>query len=499
MNTLDRISRLFVFLLLWGWAIGPALAQEQRLADLDAYIEAAMAEWEVPGLAVAVIKDDEVVYLRGFGTRAVGSHEPVDEQTLFPIASTTKAMTVAALGMLVDEGLIGWDDPVTKHLPGFQLASPYLTRHLTIRDLLTHRTGMASHNNLWIASPFDRTEILRRMRHLPAAGEFRGGYSYNNLMYMVAGEVVAAVSGMPWDDFMDKRLFIPLGMTMSTTRDEVVSGRENVSTPHVRIDGTVTAIDRRNYDALGPAGSAYSNASEMARWIRMQLGYGRLNGRAILDSATVAEMHEPQIVMNMDNTSRRLFSDRKLSAYALGWRIQDYRGRKVVQHTGLVNYTRTQVGMIPEEGIGYVAFANLTTAPLPTALMYRVFDALLGTPSTDWSAEYLAISRESAEAAAQRPEPTRTPGTTPSLPLPGYAGTYADSLYGRVVVEMEGGGLVLRYSPDYVADLEHWHYDTFRANWRRAGFGSTNVTFSLDARGRVRDLELQGFTTFRTE
>lgn len=493
----SRLHAVLAAILFIGSVALPAAAQDFALEGLGAYIEAAMGEWEVPGLAIAVIKDDEVIFQRGFGTRTLGENQPVDTQTLFPIASTTKAMTAAALGMLVDEGRLSWDDPVVKHLPEFQLEDPYVTRHLTIRDLLTHRTGMTAHNNLWIASPFDRDEILRRMRHLPTARGFRTGYAYNNLMFMVAGEVVAAASGMTWDDFMDKRLFIPLRMTHSTTREEIISERRNVATPHVRIDGVVTPVGRRNYDALGPAGSAYSNASEMANWIRMHLAEGEFGGQMILETSTLAEMHEPQVVMGIDDNSRRLFPSRSLSAYGLGWRIQDYHGRKVVQHTGLVNYTRTQVGMIPEEGIGFVAFANLTTAPLPTALMYRVFDALLDIPETDWSVEYLTLSRESAEAAARRPEPARAEGTSPSLALAEYAGTYTDDLYGEMELTYENGGLVLRYSPDYVADLEHWHYDTFRATWRREGFGGTNVTFSLDARGRVRQMEVAGFTAFQ--
>jgi CubicO group peptidase (beta-lactamase class C family) len=494
---LKSLRLAFLFLFVFGWSAVPAVGQHAALEDLDAYIESAMADWEVPGFAIAIIKDGEVIYQQGFGTRTLGVNQPVDVQTLFPIASTTKAMTVAGLGMLVDEGKLSWDDPVIKHLPDFQLEDPYVTRHLTIRDLLTHRTGLARFDNLWIASPFDRAEIMSRLRHLPSVSGFRTGYGYNNLAYMLAGEVAAAASGMEWDDFMDKRLFIPLQMTLSTTRSEVVDSRDNVVTPHIRVNGEVTPVPLRNYDALGPAGSAFSNASEMANWVMMHLNHGTLNGRSVLDSATVAEMHAPQVVMNIDNSTLALFPDRHLNAYGLGWRMHNYHGRKVVQHTGLVNYTRTQVGMIPEEGIGYVAFANLTTAPLPTAVMYRVFDLLLEEPVRDWSGEYLA--RSQAGGGGGSSNNGRVQGTSPSLALDAYAGTYSHNLFGDVEVAYENGGLVLRYSPDYVADLGHFHFDTFRANWRRVGFGSANATFHLDAQGRVRDLELQGFTTFRRQ
>jgi len=476
-----------------------AAAQPAELAGLDAYIEQAMRDWEVPGLAIAVVQGDRIAFARGYGERRVGSGEPVDENTLFAIASTTKAMTVAMLGMLVDEGALSWDDRVTDHLPGFEVADPYVTRHLTIRDLLTHRTGVARHDNIWIASPFDRAEVLRRARHLPQVGGFRAAYGYNNIMYMVAGEVVAETAGSPWDDVLEARLFAPLGMTRSTSRAAVVESRDNVATAHVPDDGRIIPMVRRDYDALGPAGSVWSSAHDMGQWLRLQLAGGVHDGRRLLEQATLEAMHEPQVIMRTDTTAQRLFPTQNFFAYGLGWRMNDYHGHKVVQHTGAVNYTRTQVGMIPSEDIGVVVMTNLSTSALQTALMYRVFDAFLGVPETDWSGEYLALAERSAAASDRRAEElaaARVAGTSPSLPLDGYTGTYADSLFGEVRVALEAGGLVLHYSPDYVADLEHWHHDTFRAAWRSAGFGRTFVTFSLDARGRARALELQGFTTF---
>ncbi len=466
-----------------------------ELDGLDSYIESAMADWEVPGLAIAVVKDDEVMYARGFGVTEKGGADPVDEHTLFAIASTTKAFTAAALGMLVDEGRIDWDDPVRRHMPDFELADPYVTRTATVRDLLTHRIGVAGQNNLWIASPFDRSEIIRRARHLSQVNGFRSRYAYNNIMYIVAGELVEAVTDTSWDDFLDERIFQPLGMERTTTRSDVVDTRENVTTSHTRVDGEVTPLYRRNYDALGGAGSMFSSAHDMAQWIRLHLARGQIDGKRLIDSSTVEEMHEPQIVSGIGSSDRRLFPDRSFAAYGLGWRIHDYSGRKVVQHTGTVNYTRTQIGMIPSEGIGVVAISNLTTASLQTALMYRVFDALLQLPETDWSGEYLALSEESAERA-NGSGPVRVEGTEPSLDLERYAGTYTDPLYGDIVVDLEDGALVLRYSEEYVADLEHWHYDTFRATWRPTGFGTTFTTFSLNHRGEIGAMNLRGFTSF---
>ncbi len=511
MHAIDRLR--FIPLLALGLLLaGPVSAQvatlpgapvaPERLAGLDSYIEEAVRDWEIPGLAIAVIQDDQVVYARGFGERRLGSGVPVDERTLFAIASTTKAMTVAGLGMLVSEDVLDWDDPVSEYLPGFQLEDPFVTRHITVRDLLTHRTGVSRSDNLWIAAPFDRPEILRRARYLPQSDEFRDGYGYNNIMYMVAGEVLAAAAGVPWATFIETRLFEPLGMERSSPRSAVVAGRDNVAASHVQSEGRVIAIDHRDYDALGPAGSVFSSAWEMAQWLRLQLNYGEYEGRRLLDSAAIAEMHEPQTVMSSDSVDRRMFPSTHFRAYGLGWRMQDYHGHKIVQHTGAVNFMRTQVAMVPGEGIGVVVLANLSSSQLQTALMYRVFDALLGIPETDWSSEYLALSKRSSERSRERTaerDAARVLGTRPSLSLQEYAGTYTDRLFGEVDVALEDGGLVLRYSPDYVADLGHWHFDTFRATWRRAGYGYDDVTFALGADGEVRSLTLPGFATFRRE
>jgi CubicO group peptidase (beta-lactamase class C family) len=495
-----RVRAITTALLLTPALFAPLRAQPADLAGLDSYIRHAMVEWDIPGLAIAVVRDDSVIFARGYGERRVGSGEPVDEHTLFAVASTTKAMTVGALGMLVDEGAIRWDDPVTRHLPDFQVADPYVTRHVTIRDLLTHRTGVARHDNVWIASPFDRPEIVRRARYLPQAEGFRTGYAYNNLMYMVAGEVVAAAAGTTWENFVEDRIFAPLAMTRSTARTAVADADPNVATAHVRSNGRLLAMDRRNYDALGPAGSVFSSAADMAQWLRLHLAGGVHDGLRLLEASTLAEMREPQVVLSVDPASRRRFPSRTFYAYGLGWRLHDYHGRKVVQHTGTVNYTRTQVGMMPSEGIGVVVMANLSTSGLQIALMYRVFDALLGIPETDWSADYLETARR-ADAAAERraaeADAARVRGTRPSLPLEHYAGTYSDPLYGDVTIDYEDERLVLRYSPDYVADLEHWHHDTFRALWRNAGFGHALITFSVDSAGTARRLDLSGFNTFR--
>ena len=496
-------------------------AQPAPLSGLDEYVEAALLDWGIPGLALAVIQGDSVLYAQGYGATRLGGDEAVDEHTLFAIASTTKAMTVAALAMLVDEGRLGWDDPVSEHLPGFELADPYVSRELTIRDLLTHRVGVARSDNLWIASPFDRAEILLRARHLPQVESFRKDYGYNNILYIAAGEVVEAVTGVSWDHYLEGWIFGPLGMARSTTRAGVVETRENVAHSHTWVDGEVQAIPRRDYDAIGGAGAAWSSASELARWVRLHLGEGSFEGDTLLSPDRMAEMYTPHTPIAIDSVGARLHPSNHFQAYALGWRVQDLHGRRLVHHSGSINYTRTQITLVPDEGIGVVAMANLSSSNLQLALIHWILDALQDRESHDWSSEYLELfhrSREEGERSDAELAESRLDGVGPSRSPGSYTGVFQDDLFGRVSIEMEEGGeewgasesaggdrsqtdharsgLVLHYSDEYVADLVHWHQDIFRAEWRRPGAGRTFAHFTLDARGRVNEVRVDGFATF---
>jgi CubicO group peptidase (beta-lactamase class C family) len=504
------VVALVLFLLLSGaGTLAGQATPGERLQGLDAWIEAAMAAWEVPGLAVGVVVGDSVVLARGYGVTRLGDAEAVDEHTIFAIASTTKAFTSASLALLVDEGRLGWEDPVSRHLPWFRVADPMVSGELTVRDLLTHRVGTARLDNLWIASPFDRQEILRRARHLPQVEGFRRDYGYNNLLYIAAGEVAGAAAGMSWDELVESRIFGPLGMTRSTTRAARVEALGNAAHSHTRIDGEVTAIPRRDYDAIGGAGAAWSSAHDMTRWLRLHLGRGTFEGERILEEARFDEMYAPDTVIPVDSVARRLHPTQHFSAYALGWRVQDLHGERVIHHSGSINYTRTQVTLLPagEAGpaVGIVAMANLSSSNLQLALTHHIMDLLRGREPAPWSDLYLEVQSRSEAAsdrsAAQLAE-ARLQGVGPSLPLEGYVGRYQDPLFGEVGIVLEpvepGGtpGLVLRYSPEYVADLEPWHQDLFRVQWRRPGAGSTFVRFALDPRGRITGAALDGFATF---
>jgi CubicO group peptidase (beta-lactamase class C family) len=474
-------------------------AQRAPLNNLSAYIEKAVADWKIPGLAIAVVKNDSVVYAQGFGVREVGKPDRVDTQTLFAIGSSSKAFTAAAVGMLVDEKKLTLNDPATRHLPSLELFDPYATRELTVRDLLSHRSGLARGDQLWYATSYDRDEILRRVRFLEPSWSFRSQFGYQNIMYLAAGQLIPALTRKSWDDFIDERIFTPLGMTRSNTSVRALPNVGNVAQPHAEIEDKVRAIRYRNIDNIGPAGSINSNALEMAQWVRLQLNGGVFQGDTLLSTRVVREMHTPHTIIPTEGSFGNMAPTANFLTYGLGWILHDYRGRKVVQHGGNIDGMHALVGMLPEEKLGLVVLTNLSGNALTYALMYRVFDAYLGGAPTDWSARYRQRSDSTRAVAAKQREDlmkSRVAGTKPSLALAAYAGTYRNEMYGDAEVKLEQGELWITRGEAFVGRLEHWHYDTFRADWRDDAMGETFVTFSLDPRARVATLEIQGLPRF---
>lgn len=478
---------------------GMAAAQSGPLRGLDDYIENARQDWEIPGLAIAVVKDGEVVYADGFGVRSLRTGEAVDENTIFAIGSASKSFTGAAVGDLVDRGLVDWDDPVTEHLPGFQVYDPYVTRELTVRDLLSHRSGLLRGDRLWFATELSREEVLERVRFQEPTSSFRSQFGYNNNMFLAAGQVVLAVTGQTWDEYVDAELFTPLGMERSTTSVVPLAGMRNVAQPHEEIDEEVRPIEWRNIDNIAPAGSINSSALEMTSWLRMLLAEGAFGGEQVLSEEVLQEVQEPHTLVRREGGWKLMAPESHFMAYGLGWFMNDYRGRKLLQHGGNIDGMHALVGLMPEEELGLVVLTNLNPNALTYGLMYRVFDAYLGGEQKDWSefmkSGYAELTAE-FEAEQQEMEEARVSGTQPSLALEEYTGTYTDPMYGELVIRLEGNGLLLRRGPNFTGDLEHWHYDTFRVDWRDDSMGETFVTFAIDVRGEVSELDLRGVAEY---
>lgn len=486
------LLRFLVLLLVVGQPAAAA-AQEVDLAALDRYVANAGRAWAVPGFAVAIVKDDSVVFAAGYGVRELGTPAPVDEHTLFAIASNTKAFTAAALARLVDEGRIAWDDRVTDHLPYFRLYSPYVTSEMRIRDLLSHRSGLGTYSGdlLWYGTSYTREEVLRRARHLEPAGAFRADYGYSNLMFLAAGEIVPAVTGRSWDEYVETEFFEPLGMTRSVTSVDSLANRANVATPHGEKDGRLRVFPWYGWDNVGPAASIVSSVSEMTGWMRLQLHRGTWDGRTYFSEDAARTMWTPHMSFTVSEPAEARYPSTHFRGYGLGWGLMDYLGHKVVSHGGAYDGMYSRVALVPEENLGIVVLTNSMTS-LPTALTYRVLDAYLGGEAHDWSAIFLADAERDRQRWAARWDTwdrARVPNTKPSLPLDRYAGTYGGSLYGDAVVERDGGRLVVRLlpNPDLTGDLIHWHHDTFQLTWRHEfpWFGRGWVQFVMDRTGEV--------------
>ena len=477
----------------------PIAAQKAPLQGFDAYITKTMQDWKVPALAIAVIKNDSIVLMKGYGTRTMGTTEPVDEHTLFAIGSSSKAFTATLVSMLVDEGKMRWDDPVASYLPGFQLYDPYVSREITVRDALTHRSGLARGDLMWYATDYNRDEILRRVRFLKPTWSARARFGYQNIMYLAAGEASARVAGKTWDDLVRERIFQPLGMNETNTSTRALAGKPNVATPHTEVDDTLRIVPWHNIDNIAPAGSINSSVSDMIKWVRFQLAQGKADGKSLVSPSALGETHTAQMVIPVGADARQLNPYTHLNAYGMGWFLQDYRGRGLDQHGGNIDGMSALVGTMPEEKIGFVILTNANGSPVPAIAMYRVLDALLGAPARDWNGEYrksFEKARAQAREATNKRLAMRATGTKPSLALDKYAGVYADSMYGDARVKFENGKLSMTYGTSFDGELEHWHYDTFRANWKSRTLGRTFVTFALDADGKVKTVDFEGIGSF---
>lgn len=518
------------------WALGHAglafaQAPDARLADLDAYVEQVRIDWQFPGVAVAVVEGDKVLYVKGFGVRQKGRAEKVDADTLFEIGSTSKAFTTAALGLLVDEGKLRWDDPVNDHVPAFRLRDPWLTSHVTVRDLVSHRTGIADPS--WFAlGIMNPDEAMALLRTAPEATQFRDSFLYSNLMFGVAQKVVEARSGKSWQDFVKNRLFGPLGMARSKTgvldlwdsenatptfmgsapsgkADLALAKDGNVAMPHgIGANGAMVPMAWQTYDNAAGAGAVISSANDMAKWLMPHLNEGRANGATILRPETVTELHAQQ---NLRGRSQFPFEG-KHEGYALGWQTARYRDMDYVAHGGGVIGFPAYVATLPDRKIGVVVLGNGFQSvrdgyTLHKAIAFHVFDRLLKTPGRDWRAEALARSRATKAAIAKQDQDLLAArGAAPAAqPLDLYAGSYEDKAGGSGVVRVrvEGAGLRLAFEGKgaFSAGLEPWKPGLFRLRAEPSVgdvAGPQFVPFVIGPDGKVASMTLLGAILKRT-
>jgi CubicO group peptidase (beta-lactamase class C family) len=502
--------RLFLPLLL---ALSPA-AFAADPPDLAGVAEATRKQFDVPGIAVAIVKDGKPVLAQGFGLREQGQPAPVTADTRFAIASLTKAYTSAALSILADEGKLSLDDRVIDHLPWFQMSDPYVTREMSLRDLLTHRSGLALGAGdllFWPTTTHDTREIVRRLRHVPLETSFRADYAYDNVLYAVAQLVIEDASGQSYGDFLRDRIFQPLGMADTVVNADHVPEGADVATGHAKFDFTdLRPVPPMTWSNNQAAGGIYSSVNDLAKWMRVQLDGG------VIETAA-------------DGSERRLFSPERhramweivtpirvpaepsvpalapalpqFAGYGEGWSISEYRGHKLVSHTGGWPGMVSRITLVPSLDLGVVVLTNQEVGAAFNTMTMEALDHYLQAPDTDWVAAYAAAVEKSRGAADEKWEGhqrARNRDSRPSLPLSRYAATYRDPWYGDVVISLEGKRLVMRFAhtAQLVGELEHWQNDTFIVRWTdRALNADAFASFDLTPDGSVRELRMEAVSS----
>jgi CubicO group peptidase (beta-lactamase class C family) len=446
-------------------AAHPAAGQaKEPYSGFDAYVNKAIKDWKVPGLSIAIVRNDSVIYAKGYGVVATRSTTPVNEKTLFEIGSSSKAFTATLIAMLVSDGKMRWDDRVVQYLPDFRMYDPVANEGVTLRDALSHRSGIARGELTWLGSGLTRDEVLHRVRFLKPEAPFRSHYSYQNMMFLAAGQAAGKAGGSSWDDLVKQRIFTPLGMTSTVTTSRGLTN-PNVAAPH-GVDHDTNFI-KPPFDAenIGPAGSILSSAVDMAQWLRFQLNDGMVGGKRLVSSAALRETHTPQILI--PPTGREAADSapvKRFTSYAMGWMVEDYRNQLSWQHGGNTLGMTAAVGMLPDKKVGVVVLSNMQGAALPALLEQYVFDRELGAPMRDWSGEAFARfqqQRHRADSLQTVQLAGHVAGAQSAVPLAGFVGTYADSLYGEMMVSLRDGHLELARG-DIRGPLEYWNANNFR-------------------------------------
>ena len=457
----------------------PKLNNSINYNNFRELVEKTRSQWEVPGCAIAIFQDKKVIFSEGFGYRDIKKKLPVTVDTLFPIASVSKAFTTMTLAILVDEGKLEWDKPVRDYFPEFRLFDPVATERITPRDLVTHRTGLPRHDVVWYMSTLSRKDIMARLRYLEPTRDIRGAYQYNNLMYMAAGYLVEVVSGKSWEDFLKEKILEPLGMARTSTSVSQLSPKDNCARPYMKFKGKVLEIPYCPIDPISPAGGINSCVSEMAQWLNLHLNYAP---ETIISKNQLNEIHTFHMAIP-DTPDYPEFSQ---AGYGLGFNIKPYRGTMVQTHSGVIDGFTSYLSLLPEINTGIIVLNNLNYSPLPQILSFSLYDQLLGLNSIDWNQRFQTkrdTEKKETQAKTKKEAKARVLDTQPSHTLVEYAGTYTHPGYQELNVVMQNNQLHVDYHTMKFT-LEHYHYDTFRM---KNEFLDMNflIRFSLDNTGKI--------------
>ena len=479
-----------------------------RLARFDVFVESVQEQFDVPGVAVAIVKDGQVVLERGYGVRKLGEPARVDAHTMFAIASNTKAFTAAALNMLQDEGKLKTTDRVIDHLPWFRMSDPYVTREMRIRDLLAHRSGLslgAGDLLYWPTTTYSTREVAERLKDVPLTGGFREQYAYDNILFGVAQLVVEEASGMPFKQFLDSRIFQPLGMAETRYNSDDLKPGDNVATGHAKFDfKDLRPVGVTSWRNVSGAGGIYSSVHDLARWMNVQLAGGVYAGsgesaKRLFSEARQREMWTvlTPIPVGKSSVPGLAAMTPNFMGYGQGWNLSDYAGERLVWHTGGWPGQVSRLTLVPGEKIGVIVLTSGEVGQAFHAITYEALDMMLGRGGNDWLqayAESFAKAQGNADEDWRKHVAARDATSKPSLALARYAGTYRDPWYGDVLVRQGAKGLEMQFSKtaELLGDIEHWQHDTFIVRWRDRGLNADAfVNFTLDPDGRIREVRME--------
>ncbi len=441
-----------------------AQADPTIIKELDQYFESARHQWEVPGMSVTIVKDGNTLLSKGYGISSINNDKEVDDQTMFMLGSTTKAMTAAAMAMLVDEGKVDWKDKVTKHLPWFQLYDPYVTNELTVKDLFTHNSGLGNTDMLWTLWDYSTEEIVKRIAKQPLSYSFRGGYTYQNIMYATAGLIIEKASKQDWSDFVHDRIFLPLGMSNTCALKSCASQYVNRAAPHYNTEQGLIQIIDSNADSIGSAGSAWSCSADIQKWMKFVLDSAVVNGKRMISKKNFEVLHSPQIIIPKSSFyPTAQLTKPNFTAYSLGWFLHDYKGEYVQFHTGSLNGSGAIIGLMPEHNLGVYVMVNLENAEVRHAIMYKVFDEMMGIGDRDWSTDIKAIyDRRAADRqeGLTRRIHQRQKDKPSDITIDEMMGTYVNEYLGQLTID-DTDKLRINCRTDRHITLTHWHHNTY--------------------------------------
>jgi CubicO group peptidase (beta-lactamase class C family) len=504
MRILSSSARTFAVAIATSCLSATALLAAPAEEDIDRIIERSLDAFKVPGMSVSVVFDGGIYYAKGHGIAEIKKPTKVDGKTLFQIASVSKAFTAATLAILVDDGKLGWDDPVIDYLPDFRMYDAWVTREFTVRDLLTHRSGLplgAGDLLMFPEAESSREEIIRALRYLKPSSSFRSEYAYDNLMYIVAGEVVASVAGTSFEDFLEDRLLFPLGMTDCAATLSRVKAKQITATPHVEVDGELQTTLSLESDVGAAAGGINCSARSMALWAAFILDQGKnADGEQVISEAQIEQLLKPVTLLPNGGYAAQ-YTGAFLNAYALGWNVSTFYGQPFFSHGGGLWGMTTFLTILPDQGLA-VFVSNNKLSPAPRAVANEIIDEFLADVVPDADNDWVAIVSDAmsarnsgAQEAVAQAESTQVAESKPSLPLDAYTGIFRDPWYGDITISMKGDGRLwfesARSAP-LSGPLEHFQFDTFVARWTERKYNNdAYVSFTLGTEGNVERIRMK--------